>query len=504
MTQVHTQNAQVEASFAALKSVLRPIIERKHAIIRTCGSEPVVTVNMDDGTFNRRLSSKPPRWIVRVQGRLDRPDELAVNVENVIGQYNLTQPVDIVVARVLFLYREHHEQPWEGFDHYECRLVVMMEPALPVGSSSVPVRVCLEETPADESNRHDYDDDAGAEKRDAPDRDVLAPRLTITRRNAPAQSVSVHGAMLICPPPEDSEASIGCDIRVALEDALVRALEPWLLHVLRHADDTTTQIAFAKVFDALEPLALIDQVRTRYAPPPARDIDEAVYRRFSLALHAGFCRFVVVARDWHAGCRVVDAMQKALKEDTCQGREVPVFTACREVAPLDDRIALRKGVAENPAWILLARDHHQAGASLEGCGQEASVCTLVVLNRVTGRDLLQQAYRNAGMTPPRETDDLGRHLLFLTWQSLNQVVPDYTVAKQVDAFVQLCLRLAPAAAWQVPVDDPTRTVWEDATALLFPIMLSGVSQARKDKLARHLVEAAEMPESSERALLQVL
>lgn len=498
--QLYAENGAVKAAFAALKVVLRPVIERKQAIVRTCGSEPVVTVDMEAGTFDRRLASKPPRWIVRVQGPLDDPDELTVDVDPVMGQYNLTQSVDIVVTRALLLHRDRENERWTAFNQHECRLVVIVNPALPLGSSSVPVRVCLETKSSETSTTPN----AWPTREEPPAGDALAPRLSITRRAAPANFVDVHAAMLICPPLEKSGADISRDNQAALEGALVRALAAWPLHVLRDADDTTTQIAFARVFDALTPSTLIDHIRWRYTPPAEIGIDEAVHRRFALALHAGFSRFVVVTRDHLAGRKVIAAMQEILERESHLGRKVPVLRACEDVASVDDRRGLQDAVSENVAWILMARTHHEADVSLRGLSQEESVCTLVVIDRVAGRDLLQQAYRNADMTPPGDTQDLSRHLLFLTWQALEHTVPDCTAPRRVDAFFQLCLRLAPTTSWEVPVDDPTRTVWEDAMALLLPALLGSASQVRKERFVRHLGETTDMPEVSERVLLQVL
>lgn len=482
MTIIYTENTHVESAYKAFRDTIKPVEARKSAIIRSCGSTPDVDVDLTTGAFSPRMSAKPPRWIVRVEGALDQPDALTVHAELVLGQYNMTKGVDIAVARVLFLHRDRAGEAWHHFDQYECRLAVMASPSLPEGSSSVALRVPLAETRGD----------------------PLPAMLSVAQRRGPTQTVAIHHAMLLCPPPGESPASIEPDHQAALEGALLRILEQWPMTVGVGERDETAHLAFARVFDELEVPTVNEQVSEGYAPAPGH-IDDAAYRRFRLAQEAGFTRFIVVSPDADTAHAMAADIRTLMTTHTRPVNDMPCLLVCEDNALPAERVALQERVEAEPAWVMIARSHAQASASLGHAQRTLGACTITAVRKVAARDLLQQAYRNASMTPPGDSEDISQHLLFLTWQALEATLPEYAEAQPVDAIFQMCLRLAPAdTSWNVPVDDPTQIIWVDTLALMLPAILSGVGNARKERFARYLGDATQIRSSAEAALLALI
>ncbi|MDN6179754.1 MAG: hypothetical protein L0I84_01915 [Halomonas subglaciescola] len=471
MKTINTHSAAVLETLEALKDRMSPVITRKHAIIRTCGNEPTVEFDPAEGAFHRKLSAKPPRWIVRIEGPLDQPDALVVEPEGTIGQYNMTQPVGIVVARVLFLHRKNDTQSWEAVPHYECRVVIIVDPPLPLGSSSVALRTVPASPPAS----------------------GLAPSVAVTRRGSPTQTISIHQALLISPPPDNTESIATQSQRSAMESALLRALEAWPMMTVCEASDQASQMAFARVFDRLETQSITHQILSTSTLPEVH-VSPDVFRRLSLAVEAGFKRFVVVARELQARHGVAEAAGAAIKD---AGSQDPMLTliAAKESDPARETSRLQALLNDAPGWVLLASSRAQALSSFDGGMPPPDACMLSVYQEVSGRQMLQQAYRNVGMTPPADTDDLSRHLLFITWQVLDRIVPECFDLAQMDALLQLCLRLAPGnTAWEVPVNDDTQRLWADALSLTVPMWLMSAGQNRKEEISRRLGDAAELSE----------
>lgn len=483
METVITRNDTVEASFKALNELIKPIIRRKNGRLRTCGSRDSVGFHASTGRLDSRMLSKPTRWIVRVEGDLDQPDDLDVHAERCMGSFNLNAGANILGVRVLLLHRKNPEDAWRSVPHYEHRLLILSCPPFPVGSSSNTVH-CVSVGAPDPKSAHD--------EADAGEAAPLKGELWLQRRQGPAQRVGVESSLLLSPQVGTIQG-LSPSHQERLESVLVSTLSQWSPHVWRGEENSKSAEHFVRAFDVLKAPSLAETLIegdiTR--PEQAQDIPLDVLRRARKALQDGFQRFVIVSPD--------PALSYALGDVLVSQMATPPD----RVSLFYDSNGTPASIGESNAWILHAARQQEALTVLDRARVEQAVVWLSIPWVFDGLSLLKKAYAQNGLEAPDDAV-LSRHVLLRTANLVEKEAAGALSPRAIGTFFQVCLHHASGDDWQSLADDTLRQVWIDAMVMFFPSMLAGLPHDTRDTLLTRLCEKLTIPVQQERLLKTLL
>lgn len=500
MKSVSTLNEAVSASFQTVKQIIDPIMVRKNGRLRTCGQTNKVAYDSAAGRFDARQMGKPPRWIIRVEGNLDKIDGLSVSAERCIGSFNFNQGADIVAVRLMMLHREQKSDEWTAFEEYEHRLLILGRPQFPEGSSSA--TVYCESTHSEEAQ-----DEAD---KDAPEKDKLrkgetpplAASLSIQRRGAPARNVEVEASLLLSPQQGDPNPSLSPAQQSNLETAITGLFDHWSLSVWSGGRDAAPVMAFSKAFDDLEPetlaktLANVDSRLAKGVKSITAAITPDVYRRINRAIEDGFQHFVLVSRDADQSRAVGDLIIEKLPITMAR------LSLLRSTVSISHADTLQ--VMQQEGWILHVRCHQDALTVLEMVRIDYPLAWLTLPLTVDVDAALCESLRFAGIEPPSEPRQLREHVLSQTVKILMAEEGVIASPRLINQFFQMCLHHAPSASWTVPLDDQTRQLWTDALVVILPPMVSPLSVATKRSLLAQLGERIKLSKQEEHDLMTLV
>ncbi len=495
---ITTHNAAVSASFQATKSLIAPIMKRKNGLLRTCGQKEEAVFDATAGRFNRNLLSKPPRWVIRVEGDLTLPDDLSVEAERCVGSFNFNKGADIVAVRLFILHREQKGDKWQAFEGYEHRLLLLANPLFPEGSSSATVYCNSYQSITDSTPEENLE----ASEEDTPsrpgERPPLDSTLSVQRRGAPARQVEIAAALLLSPP-KGAVNALPANQQMALESAVVALFDHWSLSMWAGEQDKAPVIAFAKALDDLEPTPLATTLAEADSQLAAGNKSENVTlasdvcRRTQRAIVDGFQHFIIVSRDAEQSHALGDFIIESLPISMAR------LSLLRSAASLAHGDTLQI-MQQHEGWVLHVRQHQDALSVLDMARIHHPMVWLTLPLTFDVDTALSQSLRFTGIEPPSNPRELRQHALAQTIKIL-MIQEGITVSPRlVNQFFQTCLYHAPSASWDVPLDDNTRQIWMDALCLLLPPMISVLSTENKATLLAKLCEKMEISAKEERHL----
>ncbi len=500
MDVVESRNETVEASFKAFNEMIKPVIKRKNARLRTCGSRDDVTYHPATGRLPNAMLSKPTRWIVRIEGDLDKPDDLNTHAERCIGSFNLNGGADLIGVRVLLLHRRTPDDPWVAVPKYEHRLLILSRPPFPTGSSSNTVHCMSAAHPLKTGEKSpDCEDEEPARIGEpAP----LSDDLWLQRRNGPAQQVCVEASLLLSPPTGSIEG-LSQAHQCCLEEELLKALTQWSPSVWRGEKSSKAAMSFARAFDALEAPALAETIAEGNIAAPEtqreKEIPPDTLRRARKALRDGFQRFVIVSLEPSLSYALGDMLASHLEVHPVQVSRLHAMGDDLAYSEHNDIASL----VPSACWILHTARQQEALRVLDRARVDQTVIWLTIPNAFDELSLLKKAYTQNGIEVPDESA-LRLHALLRTAKIMKAETAGAMTSRILGEFYQVCLHHAPHTDWQSLTDDTVRQVWVDALVMLFPSMLAGLPLETRLTLLTQLCEQLEIPASEERLLKTLL